>query len=420
MSIASGVWTGGPMSKIKGTTQSNNLTQSEKLYEKQNGQIEQKQKKRQNKITLKGRIHPFFGEGAILFPVLLLVGFGIIMVYSASSAIAMEKYNNHLYFMQRQVIFCLVSLGVMFTAASFPFRFLRLLAYPVLIFAMVLLCLVHVPSMGLTAGGACRWINLWGFTFQPAEFTKLALIIFLAYSLSKKQELIRNFSVGFMPHVLIFALLALLIMLQPDFGTVVILGMVTWLMMFIAGVPILHLLIPVPFLIPIIYFLVYKVDYRMNRILAFLNPWDDPLNTGYQITHSLKAFGSGGLFGKGIGMGMQKLHYLPEAHTDFIFSIIGEELGLIGVFLILFLFSVVLWRGAGIARRSGSLFGSFAAAGLTAGLGIQAIINMGVALGVLPTKGLTLPFLSYGGTSLLVNMTGMGILMNIGASTDDG
>ena len=367
-----------------------------------------------------GRIHPIFGEAAILLPVLLLAGFGIVMIYSASAVICMKELNNPLHYIQRQVIFCLIGLVVMFTAASFPFRFLRSLAYPLLIAALVLLGLVQVPALGSTAGGACRWISLGRFTFQPSEFVKLALIIFLAYSLSKKQAMIREFSVGFMPHVMIFTLFAIFMMLQPDFGSVVILGMVTWLMMFISGVPILHLLSPVPFLLPIVYFFVYKVDYRMNRILAFLNPWDDPLDKGYQITHSLKAFGSGGIFGKGIGMGMQKLYYLPEPHTDFIFSIIGEELGLVGVLLVLFLFSVVLWRGIKIARQSQTLFGTLTAAGITISLAIQVIINAGVALGVLPTKGLTLPFLSYGGTSLVINMAAMGILMNIGASTNNG
>ncbi len=224
------------------------------------------------------------------------------------------------------------------------------------------------------------------------------------------------FSVGFVPHAFIFALFACLIILQPDFGTIVVLGMITWGMMFIAGVKITHLLSPAPLLIPIIYFWVYKVDYRLERILSFLNPWDDPYNTGYQITHSLKAFGSGGIFGKGIGLGMQKMHYLPEPHTDFIFSIIGEELGLMGVLCVLSLYLILLLKGIQIAKTSKSLFGAITASGLTIYIGIQVIINTGVALGVLPTKGLTLPFISYGGTSLLINMAAMGILMNIGAS----
>ncbi len=366
------------------------------------------------------KIHPFFGEGTILFPVLLLAGMGIVMVYSASSAIGLERFDNNLFYMQRQAFYCLVSLGVMFTAASFPFKFLKVFAYILLGLALALLVAVQVPSLGHKAGGAYRWISIGGFTFQPSEFTKLALVLFLGYSLSKKQEMIRNFSVGFMPHVILLVVLAILILMQPDFGTVLILGCITWGMMFVAGVRIWHLMLPLPFLVPIAYFMIYRVDYRMQRIMAFMNPWDDPLNTGYQITHSLKAFGSGGIFGKGIGLGMQKLHYLPEPHTDFILSVIGEELGLAGVLSILGLYATILWRGAAIARRSENLFGAFVASGLVINLGLQVIINTGVAMGVLPTKGLTLPFLSYGGTSLLVNMAAMGILMNIGANTDNG
>ncbi|MDY0374847.1 MAG: putative lipid II flippase FtsW [Desulfobacterium sp.] len=365
-------------------------------------------------------VHPFFGETTILFPVLLLVGMGIVMVYSASSSLAVSRFGDNFFYMQRQAVFALLSFGVMFTAASFPYRAFRVFAYFFMGLAVVLLVAVQVPFFGHAAGGAHRWVTFGGFTFQPSEFTKLALVLFLAYSLSKKQEMIRDFSVGFMPHVLLLAVLSILILMQPDFGTVIIIGCITWGMMFVAGVRIVHLLLPVPFLAPVVYFLVYRVDYRMDRILAFMNPWDDPLDKGYQITHSLKAFGSGGIFGKGIGLGMQKLHYLPEPHTDFILSVIGEELGLVGVLTTLVLYSIILWRGAVIARNAPDLFGSFVATGVVITLGLQVAINAGVAMGVLPTKGLTLPFLSYGGTSLIVNMAFMGILMNIGAKVENG
>ncbi len=364
-------------------------------------------------------IHPIFSEKSIFFSVLILAGLGVIMVYSASSGVSMQNYNNTFHYLQKQALFCLISFGALFFAASFPYKLLRPLAYVIFLISIALLVAVLVPSLNIEAGGAHRWINLGSITFQPAEFAKLALIIFLGYSLSKKQELISDYSVGFLPHLLIYGVLVLLIIIQPDFGTVIILGLITWGMMFIAGVPILHLLSPVPFVIPLLYFAVYKVTYRMERIFAFLNPWEDPYNTGYQITHSLKAFGSGGLFGKGLGLGIAKLHYLPEPHTDFIFSIIGEELGLTGVISILLLYSIILIRGAKIARTSNNIFGSIVAAGLTISLALQVIINTGVALGILPTKGLTLPFLSYGGTSLLMNMAAMGILINIGASVED-
>ncbi len=332
----------------------------------------------------------------------------------------MDKYGNNTYYLQRQALFCAISFGVLFFSSSFPYKFLRPLAYIIFLACLGLLIAVLVPSINIEAGGARRWISLGSITFQPAEFAKLALIIFLSYSLSKKQDMITKYSIGFLPHLFIMGLLAALIIIQPDFGSIIILGLITWGMMFIAGVPVLHLLSPVPFLIPILYFAVYKVSYRMDRIFAFLNPWADPYNTGYQITHSLKAFGSGGIIGKGLGHSIAKLHYLPEPHTDFIFSIIGEELGLIGVLSVFALYSIILIRGAKIARTSNNTFGSMVAAGITISLGLQVIINTGVALGTLPTKGLTLPFLSYGGTSLLINMAAMGILINIGASKNNG
>ncbi len=361
-------------------------------------------------------IHPFLSEKSILFPVVLLSGLGIIMVYSASSAIAMEDHSNVYFYMRKQAIFCFISLCVMFVTASFPYKLYKSFAYIILFTAMALLVAVLFPALNIKAGGASRWLNFGGFTFQPAEFAKLALIIFLGYSLSKKKELIKEFSVGFFPHVFIFTIFASLIIVQPDFGTIIVLGLITWGMMFIAGVKISHLISPAPLIIPLVYFLIVKVEYRLERILSFLDPWGDPYNTGYQITHSLKAFGSGGIFGKGLGLGMQKMHYLPEPHTDFIFSIIGEELGLIGVIVVLSLYLILLLKGIKIAKESNSEFGAVMAAGLTIYIGIQVIINTGVALGVLPTKGLTLPFISYGGTSLVVNMAAMGILMNIGAS----
>jgi cell division protein FtsW len=363
-------------------------------------------------------IHPFFSEKGILFPVLLLSGIGIVMVYSASSAISMESHNTVFYFMKKQALFLAMSLSVMFVAASFPYKFYKNISYIILFAAIALLVAVLVPSLNIKAGGAHRWLNLGGFTFQPAEFAKLALILFLGYSLAKKQDMVKKFSIGFFPHALIFSLFACLIIIQPDFGTIVVLGIITWGMMFVAGVKVFHLLAPAPLLAPIIYFWIYKVDYRLERILSFLNPWDDPYNTGYQITHSLKAFGSGGIFGKGIGLGMQKMHYLPEPHTDFIFSIIGEELGLVGVIAVLSLYLILLLKATNIAKTSKTAFGAITATGITIYIGIQVFINTGVALGALPTKGLTLPFISYGGTSLMINMAAMGILMNIGASKD--
>ncbi len=370
-------------------------------------------------MTDKIKTYPFLKEPAILFPVIILAGLGIIMVHSASASISMTEHGTALYYVKKQFAFCAVGVLIMCMASLIPYRLLNPLAYFIFCVAVVSLLAVQIPGLGIKAGGAYRWLNIGGFTFQPSEFAKLALIIFLAYSLNKKQEMISYFLVGFLPHLIILGVLASLILIQPDLGTVVIMGAISWIMMFVAGVRFVHLLSPAPLLIPLIYFLVYKVEYRMERIFAYRNPWDDPLNTGYQITHSLKAFGSGGLFGKGMGMGIQKLHYLPEPHTDFILSIIGEELGLVGVLGILLLYTIVIMKGIGIARDADSLFGTFLATGITASLALQVAINTGVTMGLLPTKGLTLPFLSYGGTSLLMNMAGIGILMSIASSKKD-
>lgn len=241
------------------------------------------------------------------------------------------------------------------------------------------------------------------------------MVIYLAFSMSKKQERIKDFSIGFLPHLIVLALFTGLILLQPDFGSVVILGAITWILLFVGGVRLRYLLSFVLLVLPLVYYIMLKADYRLRRITSFLDPWQYPTEDGYQIIHSLMAFGTGGIWGAGIGSGYQKLFYLPEPHTDFIFSVIGEELGLVGILIILSLYTLILWRGIHIARNAGDSFSIFMATGITATILLQVCVNMCVTLGLLPTKGLTLPFLSYGGTSLLVNMASIGILMNIGA-----
>ncbi len=351
----------------------------------------------------------------LLFAVLFLVGIGIVMVYSASSAVALEKFGSGAYFLKRQAVFSLVGIVTLVLFSHVPFRIYRPLAYPLLILAFLLLALVQVPGLGLAAGGALRWMRIGPVTFQPVEAARLALIVYLAYSLSKKREVLKEFSVGFVPHLLMLLLLSIPLMLQPDFGSVVIFGALTWLMMFVGGVPLRHLLSALLLLLPLTYFLMTNAAYRIKRLTTFLDPWQYPANEGYQIIHSLMAFGTGGFWGAGIGKGYQKLFYLPEPHTDFIFAVIGEELGFLGVLFILGLYGLVLWRSIQIARHCEDEFGMLVAVGITIALALQVSINMGVCLGLLPTKGLTLPFLSYGGTSLLLNMVGIGILMNIGS-----
>lgn len=351
----------------------------------------------------------------LFLPVLLLVGIGVVMVYSASSALALKKFGGDTYFLKKQAVFALLGILLMLAAYRLPIRTLRHLTYPLVALTFVLLFAVHIPAFGTSAGGATRWLHVLGFSFQPAELARFVMVLYLAYSLSRKEDQLDDFYIGFLPHVMVLSLFSFLILLQPDFGSVVILGAVTWIMMFLGGVPLKHLGLSLLLLFPVTYIFLVVESYRIERIVSFFDPWQYAADGGYQIIHSLMAFGSGGVWGKGLGQGYQKLFYLPEPHTDFIFSVIGEELGLLGVLIILVLYGIIIYRGIRIALNTPEMFASLLAAGITLSLALQVCVNTGVALALLPTKGLTLPFLSYGGTSLLLNMMAIGILMKIGA-----
>ncbi len=361
--------------------------------------------------------HPrsFSYDVGLLFPVLFLVGIGIVMIYSASSALAMKKYGSDYYFLKKQIVSGVLGIALLIACRHIPYRLYRVMAYPLLAVALVTLLALKLTPLAYTAGGSTRWLHLGPVTFQPSELARFAMVIYLAYSLSKKQEMIKAFAIGFVPHVVVLAVLSGLILLEPDFGSVAILAAVTWIMLFVGGVRLLHLSAALLVLLPAGFMLMMNASYRLKRIMTFLDPWQYSSDQGYQIVHSLMAFGTGGIWGTGIGRGYQKLFYLPEPHTDFIFSVIGEELGLVGVVVILALYGLVLYRGIRIARGAPDTFGALMALGLISAIGLQVCVNMGVALGLLPTKGLPLPFLSYGGTSLLLSMASVGILMNIGS-----
>ncbi|MEE8399659.1 MAG: putative peptidoglycan glycosyltransferase FtsW, partial [Desulfobacterales bacterium] len=278
---------------------------------------------------------------ALLFPVLFLVGIGIVMVYSASSALAREALKPEYFFLKKQMFFGMAGVVVLVVFRHFPFQWFRALAYPILVVAIGLLIATQVPGLGIKAGGATRWIRVAGVSFQPSEVARFAMVVYLAYSLSKKKENVRTFSIGFFPHMVVLGILVFLILMQPDFGSVAILCMITWLMLFIGGVPIFHLSSTCIVALPVVYFIIANAEYRLKRITGFLDPWQYPTDEGYQIIHSLMAFGSGGIWGAGIGKSYQKLFYLPEPHTDFIFSVVGEELGLVGVAVILGLYALI-------------------------------------------------------------------------------
>jgi cell division protein FtsW len=356
----------------------------------------------------------------LLFPVLFLVGIGVVMVYSASSALALESFGSDTHFLRRQGIFFGVGLVGMGAARRFPLRWLKALTYPLLGISFLLLIALFAPEVGKTAGGATRWLRLGSFTFQPSELARFSLVLYLAYSMSKKGFRVKAFSIGVAPHALMLALLAIPILLQPDFGSAMLLTALTFGLLFAGGVPFRHLSLSAAAVAPLAVAFVAGTPYRMRRILSFWDPWRYANDEGYQVVHSLMAFGSGGLWGVGLGNGHQKLFYLPEPHTDFIFSVVGEELGLAGVLAVLAGYGLVVYGGFRVARRAGDAFGKLLAAGLTLSIALQAGINMGVALAMLPTKGLTLPFLSYGGTSLVVSLVSVGFLMNVDAASTHG
>jgi cell division protein FtsW len=351
----------------------------------------------------------------LLFPVLFLVGIGLVMVYSASSAIALKEFGVDYYFLKKQALASLLGIIALIFFRHVPLKFIRSLTYPLLILSLVCLTAIHISDFGFSAGGSARWLRFGSLNFQPSEFARFALVLYLAYSMSKKKDDLKNFYIGFLPHVIVLGAFTALILLQPDFGSAVILWCIAWIMLFVGGVRITHLISPLLIILPFAYFYMVNAQYRIKRIMSFWDPWQYQADEGYQIIHSLMAFGTGGIWGTGIGKGYQKLFYLPEPHTDFIFSVIAEELGLVGVLFVIVLYSLILWFGISIARNAEDSFGSFLAIGITVAFVLQSCVNMGVAVGLLPTKGLTLPFLSYGGTSLLFSMASIGILMNIGA-----
>jgi cell division protein FtsW len=352
-------------------------------------------------------------DSTLLLLAVTLTCLGVVMVFSSSCVMAGEKYGDAFYFLKKQGKYALAGSLLMGAAMYLDYELWRKMAIPLLVLGLILLGLLFVPGMGVTAGGAARWLRLPGITVQPAEFVKLGLVFYLASSMTRKKERISSFKFGFLPYVLVLGLILALLLAQPDLGSAMIISGVALMMLLLAGVRWSFVIPLVLAALPAVYFLIMNVDYRRRRILAFLNPWEDPYDTGFQIIQSLVAFGSGGALGRGLGDSQQKLFYLPEAHTDFIFSVIGEELGLIGVIAVSALFLVLVLRGLRIAVYANDPFARYLAFGLSLLLSLEAFVNMSVCLGLLPTKGLALPFISYGGTSLVASMVAVGILLNI-------
>jgi cell division protein FtsW len=349
----------------------------------------------------------------LLGAVLILLMFGVVMVYSASAVYAGARLGDAMWFFKRQAIGASIGVFALLAAMKLGYRRMEALALPLLFVSLSLLVLMHLPGLGHSAGGARRWMRLGAVTFQPSELAKIALVLWLARSLARKQERVRTFSVGFLPHMVMLALFAFLLMLEPDFGTAVVLAAVTFGMLFVAGAPLRHLLAVAVAAAPVAAVLIWKSPYRIQRMLTFLDPWKDPRGHGYQTVESLLGFGAGGSVGVGLGESQQKLFFLPAAHTDFILSIVGEELGFAGVAGVLALFAVIVWRGIKAAYAAPDAFGCWLALGLTLLLSVEALVNAGMALALLPTKGMALPFLSYGMSSVITSCLGAGAMLSV-------
>ena len=349
----------------------------------------------------------------LLLVTLILVTIGTVMIYSSSSIIAMKRFNDGQYFLKKQIFFVLLGLGIMVLMTKISYEQLKKLAYPGILLSVVLLSLLLIPHVGIRAGGATRWLKMGFFSFQVTELVKVSMVLFLAYFLTRKNNYITDFKRGMLVPLLVTLLIVGLILLEPDFGTAVIITVIMMLMLYLSGCRILHLAGIIALFVPVgIYLLLHK-SYRLARLTSFLDPWKDPQHSGFQIIQSLLSFGSGGTFGVGIGDGMQKLFYLPEPHTDFILSIIAEESGFIGVLIVIFLFAILIVRGFLISFKAPDLFSTLLAAGLTMVIALEAFINIAGVMGLIPLKGLALPFVSYGGTSLIMSLTAAGILLNI-------
>lgn len=351
----------------------------------------------------------------IVVTTISLLAIGTVMVYSASAIRAYANDGTSIALLGKHLLSIVIGIGGLSIAMRVPSEKWSEYAYPLLAISCVLLLSVYFPGIGRRVNGAVRWIAIGPVTFQPGELIKLSLVVYLAHSLAKKRENVERFSTGFMPHVVVTGLVVLAIILQPDFGTSVIVLSILGLMLFVAGAKISYLILGLLCALPLAGIYVSTKPHAWERIVAFIDPEAYKHSIGYQVWESLVSFGSGGVLGAGMGQGQQKLYFLPEAHTDFIFAVIGEELGFIGVVCVVCLFTVLVGRGLWIAKNASCRFTRYLSFGICVWIGIQALINMLVAVSLLPTKGLTLPLVSFGRSSLVVTLLAIGILLRISA-----
>lgn len=349
----------------------------------------------------------------LLFTTFILLGIGLTVLFSASAAFAYVNRGDLYFYLKRQLIWLAIGIISLWLAAKFNYRKYRVLYRPFLFLTLLFLGLVFVPGIGKELRGVYRSIGIGFISFTPSEIAKLGVVIYLACSLVKKKDKMESYINGSLPYFIILGVISILIVMEPDLGSALIIAVIAFILLYAGGARISHLLYTIFLASVPLYFSIFEVGYRKSRIISFLNPEQDPLGTGFQPIHLKLSLGSGGLWGLGIGQGKEKLFYLPTPHTDSIFAVIGEELGFVGTSLIVALFFFIAFRGLRIAQKASDDLGKLLALGLTSLICVQAIINMGVATVLLPTTGTTLPFISYGGSSLLISLTAIGILLNI-------
>ena len=354
-------------------------------------------------------------DRTLLFCILMLLVISVVMVYSSSSIVALTTYDDPAFFMKRQVLWALVGLAVMAVTMRIDHRPLgdQRVVIGLVAVSLILLFATLVPGIGKMINGSRRWLRFGMLSFQPSELAKFALIVYMSYFISKKGARLRDFTNGLVPAYVVTAIFLVIAILQPDFGATMTLACVVSIMLFAGGANLLHLGGTALAALPFLYVAVTHSAYRARRIFSFLDPWADPQGSGHQIIQSFLAFGSGGVFGRGLGEGRQKLLFLPERHSDFIYAVIGEELGLIGALAVLALFVIILWRGVRIALAAGDSFSRMLALGITVLVCAQGMVNMAVVTGLLPTKGIALPLVSYGGSSLVITLGALGVLLGI-------
>ena len=352
-------------------------------------------------------------DRTVLLLAFVLIAVGIGMIYSASAVMAQKRFGDSAYFLKRQLVWLAVGMVLLMIFARTDLKTLRAWGVPFLLIGLVALVAVLLPVIGVSVKGARRWLRLGALTVQPAELIKVGVLLYLAHYLAKKGERIEDFRLGFVPPLLVIGVVLALVLVEPDLGTATVIGLVSFGLLFVGGARLGHLSLIGLAALPALYLLVAGVGYRRQRMLSFLDPWSDPEGSGFQVIQSFLALGGGGPFGVGLGEGRQKLFFLPEPHTDFVLSMLGEELGFLGTSIVIILLAVFVVKGFMIALAAEDPFGRYLALGVSFLVAFHTLINVGAISGLLPTKGLPLPFLSYGGSSLIVNMIGTGMLMSV-------